>query len=190
MTVETALRQPDRRSCGAAVAVRARLLRADAAPVAPTLAWFGAEVLRTHVELTRWSAPTPAAPLAALGWPRALGTPPWRLAADLTRTSSVPYAVTWARPGSRERTWDLLAAASSLTPVAAYVGDRWLPRHVVLALRPVADPAGPDGVLVYEPSRGTDVVRGRDAWCHGRLALGGWDRPWAVVAPRGRRPQP
>lgn len=180
-----ALRQPDRRSCGAAVAVRARMLRPGAPALAPEQ--FGAEVLRAHADLTRWGRTGTAAPLQAIGWLRALGTPPWRLAEDLARTTGVPYAVTWARWGSgrRDRTWESLTAASGPAPVAAYVGSRWLPRHVVLALDAVdADADGRDEVLVYEPSRGTDVVRGRAEWLEDRLSLGGWDHPWAVVAPR------
>ncbi|MCW2853262.1 MAG: hypothetical protein JWM84_2926, partial [Nocardioides sp.] len=69
-----------------------------------------------------------------------------------------------------------------------YVGDRWSPRHVVLALPAApsvpAVPAVPH-LGVYEPSSGRVVAVARDAATGHRLGLGGWDRLWLVVTPTG-----
>ena len=42
------------------------------------------------------------------------------------------------------------AAIGAGLPVPFYIGDRWIPRHVVLAVA-----ALPDGVTVYNPAHGT-----------------------------------
>lgn len=163
------LRQPDQRSCGAAAVVAARAL---ADPLwARSLDGAEAvrrEILATHRRLT--SAVTPAGGLR-MPWPRALGTPPWSVAAALADVHGVGYRTRLVR-GSGAAAHDLLAAAGR--PAALYVGSRWLPRHVVL----VADGQ------VFEPSRGVLVTRDRAAYSTGRLELAGWDWPWLVVVPR------
>ncbi|PID54348.1 MAG: hypothetical protein CSB46_03015, partial [Micrococcales bacterium] len=73
-------------------------------------------------------------------WPRALGTSPWSLAAGMRLVSGRGYRVVWIRPGRRAdevlRRVRVHTRAGSVVPM--YVGSRWLPRHVVLAL-PVTD---------------------------------------------------
>lgn len=98
---------------------------------------FDAEVLAMHRRLNRW-------------WPRALGTTPWAVAGRL---------------GGRVRRFRRAEVIAALpTPVPVYVGSRWLPRHVVLALGTTDD----DGLRVYDPARGAvvplEAVRWRTAW--------------------------
>ena len=71
----------------------------------------------------------------------------------------------------------------STTPCGSYVGDRWLPRHVVLVTGTVDDDA-----LTYEPSAGLIRAVPRDRWEQGELRLAGWDRPWLVVSPPDQSP--
>lgn len=122
--------QPDSRTCGPSVVVVAQGLPGP---------WpdFAADVLAMHRRLNRW-------------WPRALGTTPWAIAAEL---------------GGRVRRFRAGEVVAALpTPVPVYVGSRWLPRHVVLAVGTTAD----DGLRVYDPARGAVVpltaVRWRTTW--------------------------
>jgi hypothetical protein len=172
--------QPDQRSCGAAVLVAAELLRAPAASGSTaTPEWFGAEVLALHRRITsartvsgRWQLP----------WPRTIGTPPWAVAHHLS-----------ARTGRRYRTQtvldrahayeQVLGAATSGSPVPLYVGNRWLPRHVVL----VTGPGDGDTLRCYDPARGVVVEVTRGAFVNRRLRLSRWTRPWFTILPRERR---
>ncbi len=119
-----------------------------------------------------------------LPWPRALGTPPWGARNELELGISAPgsrFAVRPLRPGSRSRLErefvDLCSRVAPGRPALLYVGSAGLPRHVVLIL-----PATGDADLdVYEPSSGRVVGLRREAFVTRRLALGGWDVPWAAV---------
>ncbi|KQP64334.1 MULTISPECIES: hypothetical protein [unclassified Nocardioides] len=165
-----ALRQPDQRSCGAAVVVVARMLD-DAAYAERALPRFGAEVLAAHRRLTGARDATGA---LQAPWPRAVGTPPWAVARALPRG---PHGVRRARG----RFEDLLRAVGH-GPAALYVGDRWLPRHVLLAVGRDGD--GPAARLgVYDPGSGTVRTLTRDAYADGALPLGRWRRPWFAVLP-------
>ena len=172
--------QPDQRSCGATVLVMARVL-ADpkyAARVADPEA-FREEVLAVHGRAT---SPVDAAGRLQLPWPRLLGTPPWAVARHLAATTGTTYCVRPAR-WHRDVAFDRIAGdVTAGHPVPVYVGNAWLPRHVVLAQGTV------DGALrVYEPASGRLVDVTREAFAAGRLALAGWDRPWFMVVPRARR---
>lgn len=132
----------------------------------------------------RWQVP----------WPRALGTPPWAVATELTRTWGRVPADGGAGPaarfqthlvdpddeGSRRAAAEAVAAAVAGGRVAAlFVGDGASPRHVTLAV-------GAEGpvLAVYEPGSGDVVhVPGAELVAR-RTVLGGWDRLWAVVVPR------
>ena len=169
------LAQPDRRSCGAAVLVAARrgLDPAYAEQVADQED-FAAEVLRVHRRVTsstdragRWQVP----------WLRVVGTPPWAVARELRLLTGTPYVVRPARGGAA--LWERLCHASAQHPVAVYVGDRWLPRHVVLVVDRDRDAA-----LTYEPAAGTAAQISRGRWVDGPLRLAGWHRPWLVVCSR------
>ena len=127
------LAQPDRRSCGAASLVVARrgVDPAYAARVADQES-FAAEVLRMHRRITSFtdSAGRPQPP-----WLRVVGTPPWATARELCLITGTPYAVRRARRGAG--VWEQVSSAGEQRPVAVYVGDRWMPRHVVLVVGPV-----------------------------------------------------
>jgi hypothetical protein len=149
------LKQPDRRSCGAATVVMAAA-RVDPDYAARTCAdqgSFATAVLDRHRELTRWPP-----------WPRALGTPPWAIARALRAVTGVPHRTRLAR-------WRRSAPPAS---GALYVGSRWLPRHVVLMV---------DDERCYEPSSGQVVPVPGDAYVGGRLSLAGWPTPWFDVVP-------
>ena len=170
--------QPDRRSCGAAALVTARRgIDAEYAARVADHDTFAAEVLRLHRRLTSHADD---AGRRQLPWPRALGTPPWAVARQLGLLTRTPYAVRPARRGTA--LWEQLAGATPERPVAVYVGDRWLPRHVVLVTGRDADVAS-----TYEPAAGRTEHVGRERWVAGPLRLAGWHRPWLVVAPSGQR---
>ncbi|HEV2797153.1 MAG TPA: hypothetical protein VGV65_05995 [Nocardioides sp.] len=169
------LRQPDRRSCGAASLVMARrLVRPRYAGLVSDQATFAHEAATLHRRLTsladtagHWQVP----------WPRALGTPPWAAARELRLLTGAAYAVRQVRLG--RRVWPTLEHVTAGRPAAVFVGDRWLPRHVVLVT------ALEDGAAhVYEPAAGLALSVPRARWESGDRALAGWDRPWLVVSAR------
>jgi hypothetical protein len=171
--------QPDHRSCGAAVAVMGEALRNDAYArrlLAGGDEGFDREVLAMHRRIT---GPVDASGSVQAPWLRMVGTPPWALARQLGRAPSrgrvVPARV---RPGRAWAAMNDSLGRGALVP--AYVGSRWIPRHVVLAVEPLDD-----AVRMYEPSSGRVVRVTREEWIEGRLLLGGWREPWCVVsAPR------
>jgi hypothetical protein len=175
----TGLVQPDRRSCGAAVVVAARMLTAPPeAGAHGSKAWFRTEVLAVHRQLTsvvdaggRWQLP----------WPRALGTPPWAVARHLSGLTGDRHDTVLVR--DRRAAFDrVLRATRDGRPVPVYVGNRWLPRHVVLGTG-----IGPEGTLrCYDPARGVVATVTRREFGAARLGLSGWDRPWFVVLSRPR----
>lgn len=125
-------------------------------------------------------------------WPRALGTPPWGARRELELGVADPdadYDVHWLRLASRsglERAHaGLLARVRPGRPALLYVGSPTLPRHVVLVLPPSAplttSPAGPPALDVYEPSAGRVLDLRREPFVNRRLALAGWNVPWALV---------
>ena len=69
--------------------------------------------------------------------------------------------------------------AGAAVPVAFYVGDSWLPRHVVLGDRHGAD----DSLRLYDPALGGVRVVTREAFATTTLPFGRWSHPWFVVAP-------
>ncbi|WP_134764658.1 hypothetical protein [Nocardioides sp. 1609] len=159
------LRQPDQRSCGATAAVVARML-ADPSYAEGVRPRFAAEVLATHRRLTRARLHG----RLQLPWPRAVGTPPWAVARELTALTGVRHRtrlVRWRRPPR----WEDVAAL--------YVGDRWLPRHVVLVV-------GHDPLRCYDPARGRVVEVDAAALARAR-PLGRWTTVWFAVSRAGRR---
>jgi hypothetical protein len=167
------LRQPDRRTCGPSCLVAARTLLDPAYAETVTPDRFRDEVLDLHRKVT---GPVDARGALQLPWPRGLGTPPWALARQLSALDPEPTYV--ARPAlPRAGAFDRLAAADA--PSGLYVGNRWLPRHVVLVVG-----GSPTSLRIYEPSRGRLVDVGRDSFVQARLGLAGWHQPWFTVTPR------
>ena len=167
-------RQPDQRTCGSAVLVRARMLaepgydrwvRGASDPAVR----FADEVWRTHRRTNRLVDETGT---WTLPWPRLLGTQPWAVARDLPGRHRVRPVL------DRAAAWARLVQAAS--PVPLYVGDRLLPRHVVL----VTASLGEGRLRVYEPSAGASVTVHRHVFVDTRLRLAGWDQPWFTVTPR------
>ena len=119
-----------------------------------------------------------------LAWPRALGTPPWAVAHQMSATSGadLPAATYVVRPALTDRgdVFDrVVRATGDRRPVPVFVGSGWAPRHVVLGLGLVED-----RLRCYEPAEGRLVDVGRDDFVSARLGLAGWDHPWFVVLPR------
>lgn len=193
------LTQPDDRSCGAASLVLARMLN-DAAyaelvatGVHPVTGYrldgatsdrFRSEVLAMHRRSTR--SITLNGNLQ-LPWPRALGTPPWALAAQMSGPvgsgTGGRYHSRWIPPRRRE---DVLAAIGRALDndevVPLMIGSRWLPRHVVLLTGRRPGPAG-DEFGVYDPAVGGMRRCSGEGFRHGELGLGRWQFPWAAVLP-------
>ncbi len=134
---------------------------------------FHDEVLELHRQVT---GPIDVRGALQLPWPRALGTPPWAVAHQLSalddeRTYTARLAL------RRGKAFDRLATAAA--PSALYVGSKRLPRHVVLVVS-----AGEDWLRVYEPSGGRLVDVTREAFVDASLDLAGWAAPWFTVTPR------
>lgn len=167
--------QPDRVSCGATCLVVARMVLdhgfGEAVGTAPSVpARFREEVLVTHRRIT---APVGDGGLQ-VPWPRALGTPPWALARELG-----DRRVRWIRTDPAAGYDAVVAATRTRQPVPVYVGNRWLPRHVVLAL---GEEAG--RLRCYEPARGRLVDVSRADFGRARLGVAGWTHAWCAVLPR------
>ena len=167
--------QPDRVSCGATCLVMARMIRdhgygeyIGSATSVPDR--FREEVLTMHRRVT--SAVDDGR--LQLPWPRALGTPPWAVAHQLGDRH-----VRWIRTAPARGYDAVVAATRAGEPVPVYVGNRWLPRHVVLALGEEGD-----SLRFYEPARGRLVDVGREEFRRSRLGLAGWDHAWWAVLPR------
>lgn len=169
------LRQPDRRSCGAASLVMARrLANPRYAALVGDQATFAHETSTLHRRVTSlsdtaggWQVP----------WLRAVGTPPWAVARELRLLTGTSYAVHPVR--LLRHVWPHLREVGPQRPAAVFVGDRFLPRHVVLVTAVDAAAA-----TTYEPASGLTSAVGRERWERGDLALAGWDRPWLVLSPR------
>jgi hypothetical protein len=150
-----------------------RLVRPRYAGLVTDQATFAHEASTLHRRLTSlsdtaggWQVP----------WPRTLGTPPWAVARELRLLTGLPYRIHAVRLG--RHVWPHLRGATAQRPVAVYVGDRLLPRHVVLVTGTAEGSAD-----TYEPSSGLDLAVSRERWEEGDLRLAGWDRPWLVVSP-------
>lgn len=187
--------QPDATTCGSACLVVARAL-GDASYAA----WletgevagrsrdrrtpgrrFADEVLATHVRTNRWAD---AADRPQWAWPRRLGTTPWALARELTATGGTTPPGTGHRalavsPQRREDAYDAVThAVGRGHAIPLYVGNRLLPRHVVLVVGGDAS-----ALAAYDPSSGRRVRLPREAFARGELRVSGWSEPWFTVLP-------
>ena len=161
--------------------VAAQLLATPrAAGLAATPEWFRTEVLALHRRITsardvsgRWQLP----------WPRLIGTPPWAIAHHLSAVTGRPHHT--RRVVNRSTAFEeILTAATNGSPVPLYVGNRWLPRHVVLV---TGFELENDALRCYDPARGAVVNVASEAFVSGWLELGRWDRSWFTILPRWRR---
>lgn len=116
-------------------------------------------------------------------WPHGLGTPPWGAAHEMTRITGLRYRARYVDPDSpaaRAHAFDAVdrtVAAGRTAPM--FVGDRAVPRHVVLAVG-----RDDDALRVYEPASGETLRLTRDQYARGGFVVAGWTEPWAVVVPR------
>ncbi len=177
-----ALKQPDAISCGAASTVAARALLTRWRPDDPEAA-----IRAEHRRLTsayshreRFQVP----------WPRRLGTPPWAVANALTALTGERIATVNARPRPGTA-FDVLVEQVRTRPVGVYVGNRWLPRHIVLAIAAVPRPDLPDdewsrgedgaAVRLFDPAGGALVTVPRARWLEHDVRVAGWSHFWFVV---------
>jgi hypothetical protein len=180
------MRQPDQTTCGPSSVVAARMMldRSYAEAIRGSHDRFAAEALTTHRRATR---AIDVAGRLQVPWPQSLGTPPWAVARELSVLSGpdLParrYGWRLALFG-RSRAFDrVMGGVDEGRPVALYVGNRWAPRHVVLAVGRPAD----DVLWVYDPARGARVEVTRTMVEKRALTFGRWDRLWFVVTPRPR----
>lgn len=169
--------QPDRRSCGAACLVVARMLRDPTWAEAVLARGSDSEVLDTHRRIT---GATDAAGRAQLPWWRGLGTPPWTMVRELGRRGP-RRRVCSTFVGKEELAEQVRSALDSGHSVPWYVGSRWLPRHVVLVV------GHREGTWrVFEPSRGRLIDVPENSFASGPLRVAGWRHTWALVLPRVR----
>jgi hypothetical protein len=142
-----------------------------------------------HREATRWA-------LGPLPWPRALGTPPWRLD-NTVRFAGLRFHTRVLDDRNREELAAFFAHASVALadgiPVPLYVGGdssrgiaAAIPRHVVLIVART-----PGGFRIFEPGAGALVdVADADVRAAGGTAIPGfgyWSRTTCVVLPSTRR---
>lgn len=181
---EAALRglaQPDQRSCGPSSLVAARMLLDPAYAAAVSGGGgFAREALELHRLLTR---PRDVLGRFQLPWPRALGTPPWAVARQMSRTAGpglppVEHDVRIFLWDRAELVARMRTAVEAGRPVPFYVGNRWLPRHIVLATGSTRT-----GLRVYDPARGALVTAETADFMTSRLRFGRWTTPWFVVLP-------
>jgi hypothetical protein len=174
------LAQPDHRTCGPSVLVSLRMLESE--PFREQVLLGGPEAAAARFAAEAWAAHRVTNHLLdgrgrlQMPWTRALGTAPWAMARHLG--GHAHHVVLRRR---RAAAYARLVASLDAGPTPVYVGSRWLPRHVVLAVA-----AGDDEVTCYEPASGLRTRFTRAAWLDGRLVgCGGWPVPWVVVE-RGR----
>lgn len=142
-----------------------------------------------HREATRWA-------LGPFPWPRAFGTPPWRLD-NAVRFAGLRFHTRMVDDRDHDDLAALFAHASVALadgiPVPLYVGGdsrrglaAAVPRHVVLAVG-----REPGAFLIFEPGSGAIVpVKDADIRATGNQALpgfGNWSRATCVVLPALRR---
>ncbi|WP_430867492.1 hypothetical protein [Demequina aurantiaca] len=133
--------------------------------------------------------------LLGMPWPRALGTPPWRVD-NVTKVAGLRFEVAMLDDSSVDDVSAMIAHASAALresiPVAMYVGgdarmgiSAVVPRHVVL-LTSVTSHV----FLVYEPSSGELRELPAVLWLEDgsvRPALGFWNRICCLVLPVPRK---
>lgn len=170
------LTQPDQVSCGPTAVVAHRLLvnktlTADREAVIRDISVTHEVLASTRTREGRFQLP----------WPRALGTSPWSAAKEMeavTRGSRYGWKRIW--PERRAAMWaELHARARVGEHSLLYVGNRWLPRHVVLVIG-----ASPAKLEIFDPATGRQRRITFENFLAARLGVSGWDFPWIVVTRR------
>ncbi len=167
------LRQPDQRSCGAAVLVMAEAFGNEA--YADWLADGGRDRFRDEVLAMhrRATGPIDAAGRIQAPWSRLLGTPPWAVDHQLTARRGRRHSIHPVLPWSRSKALDSIRAAAARDVVPLYVGSV-LPRHVVLVLD--------DDLQAYDPASGRTRAVDADEFVAGRIGDLAWPVPWLWVS--------
>ncbi|NPD04348.1 hypothetical protein HN031_06560 [Nocardioides sp. zg-1308] len=188
--------QPDRTTCGSSSLVMSRMLHDPAYaswiatghdagtgrtdPRSPGQR-FADESLAMH---DRTNGATGRDGRLQLPWPKAVGTQPWAVAAEMSAASGsgVPgraYEVRTVAPRDRGTTWDHIAAAvDGGHHVPLYVGNARRPGHVVLVIGGTGD-----DLTLYDPASGRARTVSRQDFSRGHLGVSGWDEPWFAVTP-------
>lgn len=169
------LRQPDQRSCGAAVLVMTEVLGNEA--YAEWLAdggteRFDQEVLAMH---RRATGPIDAAGRIQAPWSRLLGTPPWAVSRQLAARRGRPHESHPVLPWSRSRALESIRTAAASAAVPLFIGSV-LPRHVVLVLD--------DDLRTYDPASGRTRTVDADEFVAAKVTDLAWPVPWFWVGPR------
>lgn len=134
--------------------------------------------------------------LGLFAWPKALGTPPWRVDNN-TRFADLRFRGMIVDDADQDDLTAVIDHASAALrdgiPVPLYASgdsemglDTVIPRHVVLLVRRTED-----GFLAYEPTSGAlHLITERQLRSGAKKlkALGNWSRVAWVVLPRARRP--
>jgi hypothetical protein len=118
-------------------------------------------------------------------WPKALGSPPWALAAFLNRFTGLTGGQFGWVPVDNDNPVQVgrclaavLRGVAAGVPVPVYIG-RHVDRHVVLAIG-----ARPDAVVVYDPAAGAVAEVPLSDWAAGQVGIAGWDHLESVVVPK------
>lgn len=165
------LKQPDPRSCGAASALAAKAMLSGWRPADADTGIAG-QILAEHRLLTSSTSPRDR---FQMPWPRALGTPPWAIVNLLRVLTGQHIATVFARPRPAIA-YEIVREQLRTRPVAVYVGSRWLPRHVILAV------AALDGAIeVFDPAHGRLVRVPEEDWTHHKIGVAGWSHVWFVA---------
>ncbi|MFD7159081.1 hypothetical protein ACFV9C_31105 [Kribbella sp. NPDC059898] len=173
------VQQPDDTSCGPMTILMARALadplyalylttgdstdRANAA-AEQFQARLTAEEHRIHAETNRF-------------WPQRLGSTPLGISNELNRYADALGTRYRARLADRPALAEAADAAGNGYPVPVLIGD-WIPRHYILLI----GRAGAD-LLYYEPGYATVGSLNEQDFLHGKLAVIGFHRSYAVVTP-------
>jgi len=191
--LDSGLVQPDQTTCGSSVLVVVRMLRdpmyaafmvngsstAAGGATGTVQDRFRQAALAMH-RLTSGIRTTGGG--FQLPWPSSLGTQPWALAREMSALTGRSYGVQLTVGSQRSRMFRRISSlARGGTPVPLFVGSRWLPRHVVLALPTTELPS--DQVLIYDPASGRRYPIKAGDFAAGSLDVAGWQVPWAAITP-------
>jgi len=182
--------QPDTTTCGSCVLVVARMLNdssyakslVDGAGPGTLQDRFKQQALAMH-RLTSKFKDTGGG--WQLPWPKALGTQPWALAREMTNEAGEKdkkYTAAPMLPAQRRRSYRRVAVLNrDGHAIPLFVGNKWSPRHVVLALP--AEQSVKGGVRIYDPASGNRYPLDEADFSAGRLDVAGWQVPWLAVVP-------